>query len=88
VRRADELLGALMRKYDDTLLVLMPDGAPRWGWHGIQQEESWRLPFAAHRPGIAKGRTVAYAENIDVALTIAALMGREARALTAERLER
>lgn len=84
VRRADELLGRfvaeLMRmgKYDDTLLVLMPDGAARSGWHGIQQEESWRLPFAMRGPGIARGRTVAYAENIDVAPTIAAVMGLEA----------
>ncbi|MBB5045754.1 hypothetical protein HNR60_000489 [Rhodopseudomonas rhenobacensis] len=83
VRWADTLLGRFVDalkqidKYDDTLLVLMPDGAARGGWHGPQQEESWRLPFALRGPGIAKGRVIGYAENIDLAPTIAALMGVE-----------
>jgi len=83
VRRADALLGRFVDelkridKYEDTLLVLMPDGAARSGWHGPQQEDSWRLPFALRGPGIAKGRVIGYAENIDVAPTIAAMMGVE-----------
>ncbi|ABD88286.1 sulfatase-like hydrolase/transferase [Rhodopseudomonas palustris] len=83
LRRADALLGRFvdelkrMDKYEDTLLVLMPDGAARGGWHGPQQEESWRLPFALRGPGIAKRRVIGYAENIDVAPTIAAMMGVE-----------
>jgi hypothetical protein len=83
VRRADELLGRFvselkhMDKYEDTLLVLMPDGAAQGGWHGPQQEESWRLPFAMRGPGVAKGRVIGYAENIDVAPTVAALAGVE-----------
>lgn len=67
-----------MGKYEDTLLVLMADGAARGGWHGPQQEESWRLPFAIRGPGIAKSCVIGYAENIDIAPTIAALMRVEA----------
>jgi hypothetical protein len=46
VRRADELLGRFvdgLRRagmWEDTLLVLMPDGATRVGWHAPQQEPS------------------------------------------------
>lgn len=81
VQRADALLGEFVAqlrqlgKWRDTLLVLHTDGASRVGWHAPQAEDSWRLPLAFVGPGVAQGRIIPYAENIDIAPTIAALAG-------------
>ncbi|GAB3921929.1 hypothetical protein GCM10029976_009670 [Kribbella albertanoniae] len=81
VRRADALLGTFldglrrMGIADDTLLVVLADGQSRYGWHPVQAEDSWRLPLVFAGPGVARGRVVDYAENIDIAPTIAALAG-------------
>jgi hypothetical protein len=81
VRRADALLGRFLAGLgelgmaEDTLLLLMPDGAARAGWHGPQQEDGWTTPFALRGPGVARGRVTGYAECIDIAHTLAALMG-------------
>ncbi len=82
LRKADELLGRFvdalkaMNKWDDTLLVVMPDhGQASQGWHPPMQEEGWMLPLIFVGPGVAKGRIFNYAETIDVAPTICDLMG-------------
>ncbi|RZS30386.1 sulfatase-like protein [Herbihabitans rhizosphaerae] len=81
VRKADALLGTFldglrrMGMLDDTLLVVLADGQSRYGWHPVQAEDSWRLPLVFAGPGVAEGRTVPYAENIDIAPTVAALAG-------------
>ncbi len=79
---ADRLLGEFitalkqMDRWDDTLLVVMPDhGQASQGWHPPMQEEGWVLPLIFVGPGVAKGRTFDYAETIDVAPTICHLMG-------------
>ncbi|MGP4008745.1 sulfatase-like hydrolase/transferase [Streptomyces sp. 4N124] len=79
VRRADALLGTFLDGLErlgmthDTLLVLLSDGQSRFGWHPVQAEDSWRTPLILAGPGAAKGRTIPYAENIDIAPTVAAL---------------
>ncbi|RSM85667.1 sulfatase [Kibdelosporangium aridum] len=81
VRNADRLLGTFLDGLErlgmaeDTLLVVLADGQSRHGWHPVQAEDSWRIPLVFAGPGVAKGRTVPYAENIDIAPTIAALAG-------------
>ncbi len=81
VRRADALLGVFldgldsMGMADDTLLVVLADGQSAFGWHPVQAEDSWRLPLVFAGPGVARGRVVPYAENIDIAPTVAALAG-------------
>lgn len=81
VRNADRLLGTFLDGLErlgmaeDTLLVVLADGQSRYGWHPVQAEDSWRLPLVFAGPGVAPGRTVPYAENIDIAPTIAALAG-------------
>ncbi|MDX2242169.1 MAG: sulfatase-like hydrolase/transferase [Leptolyngbyaceae cyanobacterium bins.302] len=80
-QNADRLLGefvaALKRlgQWDDTLLVLLSDGQASTGWHPIQNEESWRIPLAFIGPGIARGKTIPYAESIDIVPTVLNLMG-------------
>jgi hypothetical protein len=80
IRNADAQLGRLavglrqLGLWDDSLIVLMPDGAARAGWHAPQQEDGWTMPFAMRGPGIARGHVTDYAEHIDIAHTIAALM--------------
>ncbi len=83
VRRADALLGRFtaglrgMGRWDDTLLVPMPDGASRAGWHGPQDEAGWRtIPLAIRGPGVARGRVTGCAEHVDdAAHAVAALAG-------------
>ncbi|MFM9368435.1 sulfatase-like hydrolase/transferase [Streptomyces sp. Da 82-17] len=81
VRRADALLGTFLDglgqlgMLDDTLLVLLADGQSRLGWHPVQAEDSWRTPLVFAGPEVAKGATIPYAENIDIAPTVAALAG-------------
>ncbi|WP_181786117.1 sulfatase-like hydrolase/transferase [Streptomyces phytophilus] len=79
VRRADALLGTFLDglerlgMVDDTLLVLLADGQSRLGWHPVQAEDSWRTPLVFAGPGVAQGGSIPYAENIDIAPTVAAL---------------
>ncbi len=79
VRTADALLGTFLDglerlgMVDDTLLVLLSDGQSRFGWHPVQAEDSWRTPLVFAGPGVAKGNSIPYAENIDIAPTVAAL---------------
>ncbi|MBB3102784.1 sulfatase-like hydrolase/transferase [Azomonas macrocytogenes] len=83
-READRLLGDLVtylkveRKWDDTLFVLQAAGASVYGGHPILFEDSARIPLIFHGPGIAKGKTIPYAENIDVTATIVEMMGVDA----------
>lgn len=80
-QNADRLLGEFvaqlkrMGKWDDTLLVLLTDGQASTGWHPIQNEESWRIPLVFVGPGVAKGKTIPYAESIDIVPTVLNLMG-------------
>ncbi|GAP98002.1 hypothetical protein NIES2104_45550 [Leptolyngbya sp. NIES-2104] len=80
-QNADRLLGEFvaelkrMGKWDDTLLVLLTDGQASTGWHPIQNEESWRIPLAFVGTGVAQGRTIPYAESIDIVPTVLNLMG-------------
>jgi Sulfatase len=80
-QNADRLLGEFVAelkrigKWDDTLLVLLTDGQASTGWHPIQNEETWRIPLAFVGPGVAQGRTIPYAESIDIVPTALNLMG-------------
>lgn len=80
-QNADRLLGEFvaelkkMGKWDDTLLVLLTDGQASTGWHPIQNEESWRIPLAFIGSGVAQGRTIPYADSIDIVPTVLNLMG-------------
>jgi len=84
VREADRQIGRLLAflqqrgKLDDTLFVIMGDGQSVHGWHLTLDEQAALTPVIFAGPGVAEGRRIAYAENIDVAPTIAALMNREA----------
>jgi hypothetical protein len=80
-QNADRLLGEFvaelkqMGKWEDTLLVLLTDGQASTGWHPIQNEESWRIPLAFIGSGVARGKTIPYAESIDIVPTVLNLMG-------------
>lgn len=80
-QNADRLLGEFvaqlkrMGKWDDTLLVMLTDGQASTGWHPIQNEESWRIPLAFVGPGVARGKTIPYAESIDIVPTVLNMMG-------------
>lgn len=80
-READRLLGTFvenlrqMGKWDDTLLIITADGQADTGWHPIMSTNSWLTPLIFVGPGVAQGRTIPYGENIDIAPTIANLMG-------------
>lgn len=80
-QNADRLLGEFvtqlkrMGKWEDTLLVLLTDGQASTGWHPIQNEESWRIPLAFVGPGVARGKTIPYAESTDIVPTVLNLMG-------------
>ncbi|WNG34297.1 sulfatase-like hydrolase/transferase [Archangium violaceum] len=82
-READALLGEFIsflkskNMWEDTLFILQADGASVYGWHPIQFEDSERIPLIFHGPGIAQGKVIPYAENIDVTATIADFMGVE-----------
>ncbi|TQV79369.1 sulfatase-like hydrolase/transferase [Denitrobaculum tricleocarpae] len=60
---------------DSTLFVLMGDGQSPHGWHLDLDPESARTPIVFDGPGIRTATEIDYAETIDVAPTIAALMG-------------
>lgn len=80
-QNADRLLGEFvaelkrMNKWDDTLLVLLTDGQASTGWHPAQNEESWRIPLAFVGPGVAQGKSIPYAESIDIVPTVLSLIG-------------
>ena len=78
-REIGRLLGFLDRrgKLGDTLFIVMGDGQSRHGWHLTLDEEAALTPIIFAGPGVAAGRTIDYAENIDVAPTVAALAGLE-----------
>ncbi len=83
-RKADELLGdfvAFLRDeklHDSTLMVVMGDhGQAIEGGHMPDQPGGWFTPLIFAGPGVAKGKILPYAEHIDVAPTICALMGLE-----------
>ncbi|MCI2082391.1 MAG: DUF4861 family protein [Bacteroidales bacterium] len=85
VENADKLLGRLLRylkrsgKWDDTVLIVTSDhGQSRVGWHPMLDEDSWMTPLVFAGKGIAKGRVLPYFEHIDIAPTIAWLLGVEA----------
>ncbi|WP_208539213.1 sulfatase-like hydrolase/transferase [Algihabitans albus] len=59
----------------DTLFVVMGDGQSPHGWHLTLDEEAALTPLIFAGPGVAEGRVLDYAESIDVAPTITALMG-------------
>jgi hypothetical protein len=80
-READRQIGRFVGKLaaqdrlDDTLFASMADGQGWAGWHLPMDEASWRTPLFFRGPGVRAGHVVAYAENIDVAPTIAAALG-------------
>ncbi len=55
--------------------ILLSEGQASTGWHPIQNEESSRTPLAFIGPGIAAGRTIPYAESIDIVPTVLDLLG-------------
>ncbi len=61
-------------KHDSTLFVIMGDGQSPHGWHLTLDPESAMTPIIFSGAGIAVGKTIPYAENIDIAPTIAAMM--------------
>lgn len=64
-----------MGKIHSTLFIIMGDGQSPHGWHLTLDPESALTPIIFAGPGIKKGEKIPYAENIDVAPTIAAIMG-------------
>lgn len=81
LEKADRQIGRLLDflqtrgQLEDTLFVVMGDGQSPHGWHLTLDEEAALTPLIFAGPGVAEGRTIDHAENIDVAPTIAALMG-------------
>lgn len=80
LREADRQIGRLTAfldardQLDDTLFVVMGDGQSPGGWHLTLDEQAALTPIIFAGPGIAPGRSIPYAESIDVAPTVAALM--------------
>lgn len=80
IKNADRLLGVFvqelkaMGKFEDSLLVLLSDGNARSGWHPIQASDSQRIPLAFIGAGIAKNRSLDYADSIDIVPSILSLM--------------
>ncbi|MCE9613822.1 MAG: sulfatase-like hydrolase/transferase [Lentisphaerae bacterium] len=80
-READRLLGELMQalrdrgQLDSTLIVVTADhGQASTGGHPTLSPEGWVVPLVFAGPGIARGRALAQAEQIDIVPTICALM--------------
>lgn len=76
---ADRQIGRLFSylkqsgKWDSTLIVFMGDGQATAGWHLYMFEDAWLTPIIFSGPGIKRNFKIAYAENIDVIPTLAAL---------------
>ncbi len=64
-------------KLKSTLFIIMGDGQSRHGWHLTLDPEAALTPIIFSGPGVVAGKSIPYAENIDVAPTIAAIMGIE-----------
>ena len=82
---ADRLLGQFIAflkkegKWENTILIVTSDhGQSLIGWHPLFDEDSWMTPLVFVGPGIAKGRTLPYFEHLDLAPTIAWLLGANA----------
>jgi len=81
--RQDEALGFLVKhlkrvgKWDDTLLVVVGDHglALKGGGHPPLDPESWFSPLLFAGPGVRRGVLAAQAECLDIAPTVAHLMG-------------
>lgn len=79
-READRQLGRFvdrmqaLGRWESTLFIFMADGQGNAGWHLPMDEDSWRTPMLFVGPGVAPGRTISYAEILDVAPTIAHAM--------------
>lgn len=82
VEEADRQLGRLISALEErgelahTLLVITGDhGQSTSGWHPMLDEAGWLTPMLFHGPGIIQGVVVEWADQIDIAPTIAAIMG-------------
>lgn len=64
--------------WDETVLIVTSDhGQSRIGWHPLFDEDSWKTPLVFVGKSIAEGRELNYFEHIDLAPTIAGLLGKE-----------
>ena len=84
IEEADRQLGRLITALEargelsQTLLVVTGDhGQSAGGWHPMLDEAGWLTPMVFHGPGIKRGVVVEWADQIDVAPTIADMMGVE-----------
>lgn len=80
-READRLLGDMLQalrdrgELDSTLIVVTSDhGQASTGGHPTLSPEGWNAPLVFAGPGVARGRVIAQAEQIDIVPTICALM--------------
>lgn len=81
VKEADRQLGRLvsalqdMGKWESTLLVVTSDhGQTESGWHPLLSEEAWLHPTVFHGPGIKQNHVIEWADQTDIAPTIANIM--------------
>lgn len=81
-RTADRLLGEFLQalrergELESTLIVVTADhGQVSSGGHPALNPESWAVPLVFAGPGVARGRVLEQAEQIDIAPTICACMG-------------
>lgn len=77
LKEVDEGLGALLDKLpaDTTVIALSDHGALDNGRHGVDSDLERRTPLFAYGPGIRKGAKAPRLEQVDVASTLAALLG-------------
>lgn len=82
VENGDKQLGRLVEylnksgKWAGTVLIVTSDhGQSSVGWHPMLDRDSWTTPLVFAGKGIAKGRKLPYFEQIDLAPTIAWLLG-------------
>ncbi|MEX1063084.1 MAG: sulfatase-like hydrolase/transferase [Balneolaceae bacterium] len=76
-RQLGRFISALkeMGKWEGTLLVVTSDhGQTESGWHPLLPEDSWLHPTVFHGPGIRQGHTTEWADQTDLAPTIADIM--------------
>lgn len=84
IENADKLLGEFVsflkkeKMLDSTVLIVTGDhGENKIGWHSLFNEECWRTPLLFYGADIARGRTLPYFEQTDIAPTIAGLLGKD-----------
>ena len=64
--------------WEETILIVTSDhGQSNIGWHPLLDEDSWKTPLLFVGNGIAKGRTLTYFDHLDLAPTIAGLLGQK-----------